>query len=252
MSIIDTLFSHPGAIIVPGGGIAVAQPGVIANNAVSSASLVSYPGVIGGKAISTTSDNQSLGKTVFHVPKGQGSWPTGLPIVPQMSMIVTPQMKSLNISSTIPQQFQNHGIAAEKSTGMRDQDTQTEATETFQQAVAPRRITLQQSGESHPVEYSKKTLTQEGARFKSDQSRQSHHEKTNTSQAIEKGAGLNSADEGRQYHSSRVSSDYEVFLLMIWVINTCSIWGHGCMRCSARRAMNPSGELKNALEGVQP
>lgn len=220
VSIIDTFFSHPGAIIVPGGGIAVAQPGVIANNAVSSASMVGHPGLVGGKAISTASDHQSLGKTVFHVAKGQGAWHAGLPMVPQMNMIVpqrlTPQMNSLNISSATAQQFQKQGIAAEKSTGMRDQDTQTEATETFQQALAPPRTTLQQSGKSYPAEYLEKTLAQEGARLKSpDQSSQSHHEKTNTSQAMEKGTGLNSVDEGRHHHSSRVSSDYEVFLLMI-------------------------------------
>lgn len=203
-----------GAIVVPGGGIAVAQPRVIANNAVSSASMVGHPGVIGGKAISTTSDHQSLGKTVFHVAEGQGARHAGLPIVPPMNMIVpqrlTPQLNSLNISSATTQQFQKQGaIATEKSTGMRDQDTQTETTETFQQ-VASSRTMLQQDGKNYPVEFLKTTLALEGARFKSpDQPRQSHKEKTNTSWFIRKGADLNIADEGRHPHISRVSSDYE-------------------------------------------
>lgn len=206
--------------MVPGGGIAVAQPGVIANNAVSSASMVDYSGVIGGKAISTASDHQSLGKTVFHVAKGQGARHAGLPIVPQMNMIVPqrlmPQLNSLNISSATTQQFQKQGaIATEKSTGIRDQDTQTETTETFQQ-VASSRTMLPQDGKNYPVEFLKKTLALEGATFKSpDQLRQSHEEKTNTSWFIRKGADLNIADEGRHPHISRVSSDYEVFLVMI-------------------------------------
>ena len=207
--------------MVPGGGIAVAHPGVIASNSVSSASLVGHPGVIGGKAISTASDHQSLGKTVFHVSKGQGAWHAGLPIVPPVNVIVpqrlTPQLNSLNISSATTQQFQKQGvIAAEKSTGMRDQDTQTDTTETFQQVLAPPRTMLQQGGKNYPVKYSKKTLAQEGARFESpDQSRLSHDEKTNTSWVIRKEAGLNTADEGLHPDISRASSDYEVFLVMI-------------------------------------
>ena len=97
---------------------------------------------------------------------------------------------------------------------MRDQDTQTETTETLQQ-VTPSRTMLQQGGKNYPVEYLKKTLALEDARFKSpDQSRQSHDEKTNTSWVMRKGAGLNTADEGPHRHISRVSSDYEVFLVM--------------------------------------
>ena len=200
--------------MVPGGGIAVAQPGVITNSAVSSASIVGHPGVIGGKAITTASDHQSLGKTVFHVAQGQGARHTGLPIVPLMNMIVQPQ---LNIATTTTQQFQKQGvITTEKSTGLRDQDTQTETTETFQHAT-PSRTMLQHGGKNYPVEYLKKTLELEDARFKSpDQSRlQSHEEKTNTSWVMRKGTDLNTADEGRHPHISRVSSDYEVFLVMI-------------------------------------
>ena len=209
----DTLFSHPGTIMVPGGGIAVAQPGVISNNAVSSASMVGHPGVIGGQAITTASDHQSLGQTVFHVAKGQGVRHAGLPIVPLMNMIVPSQ---LNISSATTQQFQKQGvITTEKSTEMRDQDTQTETTETLQQ-VAPSRTMLQQGGKNYPVEYLKKTLALQDARFKSpDQSRQSHDDKMNTSWVMRKGAGLHTADEGRPPHFSRVSFDYEVFLVMI-------------------------------------
>ena len=207
--------------MVPGGGIAIAQPGVIANNSISSTSLGGHPGVIGGKTISTASDHQSLGKTVLHVAKGQGAWHAGLPIVSPMNMIVpqrlTPQLNSLNISSATTQQFQKQGvIAAEKSTGMRDQDTQTDTTETFQQVLDSPRTMLQQGGKNYPVEYSKKTLAQEGARFESpDQSRLSHDEKTNTSWVMRKEAGLNTADEGQRPHISRVSSDYEVFFVMI-------------------------------------
>ena len=127
--------------MVPGGGIAVAQPGVIANNSVSSTSLGAHPGVIGDKTISTASDHQSLGKAVFHVAKGQGAWHAGLPMVSPMNMIVpqrlTPQLNSLNISSATTQQFQKQGvIAAEKSTGMRDQDTQTETTENISASIS--------------------------------------------------------------------------------------------------------------------
>ena len=75
---------------------------------------------------------------------------------------------------------------------------------------------LQQGGKNYPVEYSKKTLAQEGARFESpDQSRLSNDEKTNTSWVMRKGAGLSTADEGRHPDISRVLSDYEVFLVMI-------------------------------------
>ena len=197
--------------MVPGGSIALAQPGVIANQAASSASIVAHPGIIGGKAMSTASDHQKIGKTVFHVAKGPGAWHAGLPIASPMNMMV-PQMNSLNISSATTQQLQKQGIAAEKSTRTRDQDTQTEATETFQQA--PPITTWQQSGKSYPVEYLDKTLAQEGAKFKSsNQSRQSRSEKTNTSQVMEIGACLNATDEDRHHHSSRALSDYEVFLV---------------------------------------
>lgn len=208
--------SAPGSVMVSGGGIAVAQPGVIANEAVSSASTVAHLGLIGGKAISSASGHQSLEKTVFHVANGPGAWHTGLPIVSGLTMIpqtLTPQMNSLNISSATTQQLQKHASVAEKSTGVRNQDTQTEATEIFQQV--PPITTWQQSGKSHPVEYSNKTLAQEGTKVKSpDQSRQSHNEKANSTQVMER-ACLNTADEGRQHHSSRVPSDYEVFLVMI-------------------------------------
>ena len=218
VSVFDTLFCCPGAIMVPGGGIGVAQPGVIASNAVSSASMVAHPGLVGGKAVSSASDHQSLGKTVFHVSNGQGAWHAGLPLVPQMNILpqmLTPQINTQIITSATTQQFQKQGIAAEKSAGMRDQDTQTEAAGTCQQALAPPRTALQPSGKSYPVEYLKETLAQEGARFKlpADQSRQSHDEKTNTSLVMTKGAGLNTAEEGRHPHSSTVSSDYEVFLV---------------------------------------
>lgn len=213
--------SDPGAIMVPGGGIAVAQPGVIANKAVSTASIVGHPGPIGrSTAISTASDHQSLRKTVFHVAKGPGAWHAGLPIVPQMNMLVpqtlTPQLNSLNISSATTQQLQKPVIAAGKSTGIRDQDAQTEATETSQQA--PPIMTLQERRRSFPVEYSNKItpLPHEGGRFKSpDQTRQSHDAKTSSSQIKEKGACANTADVDGHRHSSGVSSDYEVFLEMI-------------------------------------
>lgn len=203
--------SAPGSVVVSGGGIAVAQPGVIANQAVSSASTVAHLGLIGGKAISSASGHQSLEKAVFHVPKGPGAWHTGLPMVsglPMVPQMLTPQMNSLNISSATTQQLQKHAFVAEKSTGVRHQDTQTEATDTFQQV--PPITTWQQSGKSHPVEYSNKTLAKEGVKLKP----QSHNEKANTIQVMERVCS-NTADEGRQHRSSRVLSDYEVFLVMI-------------------------------------
>ena len=208
--------SDPGSVMVSGGGIAVAQPEVIANQAVSSASTVAHLGLIGGKAISTASDHQSLEKTVFHVAKGPGAWHAGLPIVSGLAMVpqtLTPQMNSLNISSATPQQMQKQVFSPEKSIGVRNQDTQTEATETFQQV--PPLTTWQQSGKSYPVEYSNKTLAKEGAKLKPPaQSRQSHSEKANTTQVMER-ACSNTTDEGRQHCSSRVLSDYEVFLVMM-------------------------------------
>lgn len=199
--------SDPGAIMVPAGGIVVAQPGSMGN-----------------KAVATVSDHQSLGKAVFHVAKGPDVRHTGLQMAPQVmvSSTLTPQMNSLNISNATYQQSKET-VTAEKSVAKRDQNVQTEDTETLQQDHPM--TTVAQSSRSLPVEYSNKMVSapQDDFRFKSpDQSR------PNSSQIMEKGAYAKTASmvatatADRQQHRPAVSSDPEV-LLIYFFIEACKI-----------------------------
>ena len=191
--------------MVPAGGIVVASSG----------------GLIGGKALSTTPDHQSLGKTVFHVPKGQDVLQTGLPMAPQamVTSTLTPEMNRLNISNATSQQSQKP-VMAEKSIATKNQNIQTEQQD-------PPMTTLAQSSRSLPVEYStanKTTSPQEDLRFKSPY----QSESMNSSQMIEKGASANTAITAsraaaaadRHQHRPALSSDYEVYFLIYFIIRS--------------------------------
>ncbi|XP_078354207.1 uncharacterized protein LOC144638813 isoform X1 [Oculina patagonica] len=181
-----------GAIMVPAGGIVVAQQGPIGN-----------------KAVSTVSDHQSLGNAVFHVAKGHDVRHTGLHIPPQVvvSSTLTPQMNSLNISNATSQQPQKP-VIGEKSIAKRDQNIQTDDTELLQQDHPMTK--LAQSRRSLPVENSYKTVSapQDDFTFKyPDQTR------LNSSQIMEKGACAHTASMAaaadKHQHRPAVSSDPE-------------------------------------------
>ena len=196
--------------MVPAGGIVVAQPRQIVN-----------------QAVTTVTDHQSLGKPVFHVVKGPDVRQTGLQITPQgmVSTTLTPEMNKLNISNAISQQSQK-SVIGEKSVAKKDQNIQTDGTETLQQDPPMR--TLAQSSGRLPIEFSFKTVSapQDVFRFKSpaDQLRQSNNEKTSSSVIMEKVACGTTASMGsaaaadRHQHRPAVSSDYTVLLLILLVI----------------------------------
>ena len=188
MHIFMPWFSALGTIMVPTGGIVLAQPGPI-----------------GDKTVSTVPDHQRLGKAVLNVAKGPDVPQTGLRIPPQVmvSSALTPQMNILNISNATPQPSQ-------KSVTTKNQDIQTESETSLQDPLM-----TAQSSRSLAVEYSMKTASApvHDFRFKSpDQSRQSNDEKTNSSQILEKGACANTPAAERHYHRPAVS-DYEVYLV---------------------------------------
>ena len=107
------------------GGIVVAQPGLT------------------HKIISTASDQQSLGKPVFHITDGHvEARHTGLPLVTHtvphvmVSSTLTPRMSNLNISKAASLQLPKP-VDVEKCTGKRDQSAQTEEGGHLSQHVLP-------------------------------------------------------------------------------------------------------------------
>lgn len=140
------------------------------------------PGVISRAIIPTTSDQQSLGQKVFHVADGASdSRQTGLSSathrMPQVmvSSMLTPQMTNLKISNDIG------SVQLQKSSGKRDQSSQTVESSRDSLERVPSLMATSQSDENFPVKLDKKAGTRLQAVLElrsSDQSKQSADKKS--------------------------------------------------------------------------
>ena len=151
-----------------------------------------HPGAIPRAIISTTSDQQSLGQTVFHIVDGASdSRQTGLSSathrMPQVmvSKMLTPQMTNLKISNAL-----GSSVQLQKSSGKRDQSSQTVESSRDSLEHVPSLMATSQSDENFPVELDKKAGTRPQAVVElgsHDQSKQSADKKnfSGASQAAE-------------------------------------------------------------------
>lgn len=140
-----------------------------------------HPGAIPRAIISTTSDQQSLGQTVFHSADGASdSRQTGLSSathrMPQVmvSSMLTPQMTNLKISNALG------SVQLQKSSEKRDQSSQTVESSRDSLEHVPSLMATSQSDENFPVELDKKAGTRPQAvvELRSDQSKQSADKKS--------------------------------------------------------------------------
>lgn len=141
------------------------------------------PGAIQRAIISTTSDQQSLGQTGFHIADGTSdARQTGLrPATHRMpqvmvSSMLTPQMTNLKISSALGSSVQlQKPVYVEKSAGKRDQSSQTVESSRDSLEHVPSLMATPQNDKNFPVELDKKAGTRPQALVElgsSDQSKQ--------------------------------------------------------------------------------
>ena len=123
------------------------------------------PGAIPRAIISTTSDQQSLGKAVFHIAGAtsdtrQTGLPSAIHRMPQVmvSSMLTPQMTNLKISNASSVQLQKP-VYLEKSSGKRDQGSQTVESSRDSLELGPPLTTTPQNDKSVPVEFLKEAAT---------------------------------------------------------------------------------------------
>jgi len=195
--------SYPiGTIVVPGG--------------------IVTPGAMPRAIITTPSDQQFLGKAVFHIADGRTTARhAGLPLVAQsvphvmVSSTLTPQMNNLNISNAASAHSQKP-VYLEKSTEKRDQSAQTEENRDLSERVhLVTEVSQCDRDRVYAADSSKKAATGQqhvSSRFP-DQSKQSPDEEkcSSSSQAVQ-GSGCvdNAKDKHHNEPAGTSVSDHEV------------------------------------------
>lgn len=188
------------------------------------------PWTIPRTIISTASDQQSTGMAVFSIAGGStDSRQTGLPVatdaVPQAMVpsVLTPHMTNLKISNTPSVQIQKP-VNVEKSTGKRDQSSQTaEGSSDWFEHVRSVMIAAESDGSSLPVEAA--TALQHGVEVRSstDQSKQSFDGKnySGLSQGVqEKKPDMNNVTE-RHDELPEISADDVEDVLATYTVSDC-------------------------------